>query len=372
MTEQLTIDRQSPEAGRSENAFDEARAERFAERLMCALNEASLMLMTSIGHRTGLLDVLGAMKPATAEEIANAAGLAPRYVREWLGAMTTSGVVSYDPESRLYRLPAEHAAFLTRAASPNNFAVTSQFIALSGRMEEDIVAAFRTGDGVPYERYPRFHEVMAEDSAQTVVAALFDHILPLVPEMVERLQQGVDVLDVGCGAGRALRLMAERFPNSRFLGMDLCAEAFEGTEGEARRSGIENLSFEARDLSRIDRFGEFDLITAFDAVHDQRDPQGLLNAVARSLRPGGVFLMQDIGGSSRLEQNLEHPLGTFLYAVSTVHCTPVSLAQGGPGLGTMWGIELAEEMLTAAGFNEIRQEQLPHDPFNVYFVASRR
>lgn len=358
-----------PDARAAKADFDEARANGFAERMLGALNEASLMLMTSIGHRTGLFDTLAGMKPATSEEIAAAAGLNERYVREWLGAMVTSRVIDYDPAAGLYRLPAEHAACLTRAASPDNLAVTAQFIPLAGAVEEQILQRFRHGGGLDYACYPRFHEVMAEDSGQTVVAALFDAILPLEPGLSERLEAGIEVLDVGCGSGRALLKLAERFPRSGFLGIDLCPEAIEPAAAEARRRGLSNLSFRAADLSTQNAFGAFDLITAFDAVHDQKDPQGLLDSVRRSLRPGGLFLMQDIGGSSRLERNLEHPLAPFLYAVSTVHCTSVSLAQDGPGLGTMWGVELAQEMLAKAGFSQVRIERLPHDPVNAYFLV---
>ncbi|WP_119461583.1 class I SAM-dependent methyltransferase [Rhodospirillaceae bacterium SYSU D60014] len=353
----------------AETAYDSRQAERFAERLLGALNEASLIAMTSIGHRTGLFDVMAEMPPATVAEIAARAGLVERYVREWLAVMVTSRVVVYDAETATYRLPAEHAAFLTRAATPDNIAVTAQMIPLTARVEDAIIERFRKGGGLHYHDYPRFHEVMAEDSGQTVVAALFDHILPLVPGLAGRLENGIDVVDAGCGSGRALVTLAERFPKSRFLGLDLCAEAIERGREAAREKGLANLHFEMRDLSTEETLGAYDLVTAFDAVHDQKDPQGLLDAVARSLKPGGVFLMQDIAGSSRLEKNLDHPPAPFLYTISCLHCTPVSLAQGGPGLGTMWGEELAMAMLERAGFREVTVERLPHDPFNAYFIA---
>lgn len=132
-------------------------------------------------------------------EFAEAAGLNERYVREWLGAMVTAGVVEYNPDARTFRLPAEHAACLTRAASPNNMVAPTQWFAVLGHAEDQVVEAFKHGRGVPYSAYHRFHEVMAEESAQTVVAALHDHILPLVPDLFERLESGLRVLDVGCG-----------------------------------------------------------------------------------------------------------------------------------------------------------------------------
>src|SRR5690606_29166154 len=137
--------------------------------------------MVAIGHRTGLFDALSGLPPATSSEIAEAAALDERYVREWLGAMVTSGVVSIDPNSQRYSLPAEHAASLTRAAAADNMAVFAQYISSLGGVEDHVVKCFREGGGVPYEKFPRFHEVMEEDSGQSVLSSLESHILPLVP-----------------------------------------------------------------------------------------------------------------------------------------------------------------------------------------------
>lgn len=349
--------------------FDDAKAEAFAERLVCALSEAALALMTSIGHRTGLFDALMRLPYATSDGLAEEAGLTERYVREWLAVMVTSDVVEYDPGTGAYSLPAEHAAFLTRAASPDNIAVTAQFISVAASVEEEMLARFRNGEGLHYRHFERFHEVMAEDSAQLVVAALERHVLPIVPGLTERLDKGIDVVDIGCGGGRALLRLAEAFPRSRFLGVDLCADAFAEAQVETARRGLGNLTFEARDLSDVEMLGSFDLVTAFDAVHDQKNPQALLTMVRKSLRPDGVFLMQDIGGSRHLENNIGNPFAPLLYTISLMHCTPISIGQGGPGLGTMWGVETAEEFLATAGFSEIETHRLPHDPVNAYFVA---
>jgi len=349
--------------------FDEAKAEAFANRFIGALSEAALTVMTSLGHRAGLFDAMAGEPPLTSAEIAAKANCAERYVREWLGVMTTSGVVDYDPAARAYALPAEHAAFLTRAASPDNLAVTSQFIGVAASVETDMLARFRSGEGLHYSHFERFHEVMAEDSAQLVVAGLLDHILPIVPGIVDRLAVGIDVADVGCGAGRAMLKLAEAFPASRFSGFDLCPEAFAETAALAAGRGVRNLRLVERDLSEAKSLGTFDLVTAFDAVHDQKDPLGLLKTVRRSLAADGVFLMQDIGGSRDLEKNIGDPFAPLLFTISSMHCTPISIGQGGPGLGAMWGVETAEEYLSAAGFREVETRRLPHDPINAYFVA---
>lgn len=353
-------------------AFDQARAEAFAERLLGTLNGGALCLMTSVGHRTGLFDTMAGLPAATPAEIAGRAGLNERYVREWLGAMTTGGVVETDAASGTFRLPDEHAAFLTRAASPNNMAAFGQYIAVLGSVEDDIVRCFREGGGVPYGRFTRFHEVMAEESGQTVLPALQDHILPLVPGLTERLTRGIRVLDVGCGRGKALNLMASWFPASRFVGYDLSEEAVSYARAEAAERGNRNIDFVLRDLSDFDRTaedGQFDLVTTFDAVHDQAKPLAVVTGIRRSLAPGGVYLAQDINGSTHVHGNLDHPIAPLIYTISCMHCMTVSLAQGGDGLGAMWGREQAVELFHAAGFGEVSVHELPHDAQNCYYVC---
>ena len=351
--------------------LDQAEVQAFADRMLDTLNKAAAALMISVGHRTELFDTMADLPRATSERIANAAGLNERYVREWLGAMVTARIVDYDPVDGTYFLPRERAAFLTRAASPNNLASTAQFIPVLASVENEIVEAFRKGGGVPYSSYPRFHAVMAEESDQTVVAGLIDAILPLVPGLTEDLREGIEVMDVGCGRGRALILMARTFPKSRFTGYDFSADAIADAGAEAARQGLANVRFEARDVARIDEPARYGLITAFDSIHDQAAPRKVLKAIAGSLRPGGVFLMQDIYASSRVNKNIDHPLGTFTYTVSCLHCMTVSLALGGEGLGAAWGEEKALELLAEAGFSRVDVKRLPHDIVNNYYIAER-
>jgi 2-polyprenyl-3-methyl-5-hydroxy-6-metoxy-1,4-benzoquinol methylase len=350
--------------------LDQSKSDAFAQNLAETINHAGLALMISLGHRSGLFDAMAGMPAATSEQIAVGAGLNERYVREWLGAMATGGVVEHDPAARTFRLPPEHAIWLTRSASPNNFAVSMQWVAVLGHVEDQVLAAFRHGQGVPYSAYHRFHEVMAEESSQTVVAALSDHILPLVPGLAERLAHGIDVLDVGCGSGRAMIELASNFPASRFVGYDASDEAIGAAQTEASRRGLSNVRFERRDVAAPGERSAFDLVTAFDAIHDQAKPDAVLRNIAQALKPGGVFLMQDISGSSHVHHDKTHPFGTFLYTISCMHCMSVSLAAGGPGLGAMWGKEKALQMLGDAGFGAVRVESLPHDPLNFFYLAT--
>ena len=353
---------------------DEKPVDAFADQIMNMLNQGALSLMLSIGHRTGLFDGMGELPPSTAEQIATHTGLHARYVREWLGAMVAGEIVRYDPSTDRYHLPDNHAALLTRNATPDNMAVFAQYIGVLGQVEDQIVDCFRAGGGVPYEHYPRFHEVMAEDSGQTVLAALDEHILPLIEGIEAQLDAGIQVLDVGCGKGLALLHLAERFPHSQFVGYDLSDDALALARQAADDQQLNNVRFEPRDLTHFNTDAApdvFDLVTAFDAVHDQAAPQNVLDGIYRTLKAGGVFLMQDIRASSQLENNLEHPIAPLLYTLSTMHCMTVSLAQGGAGLGTMWGEELAVAMLRKAGFDQVTVNQLDHDFQNNFYVMEK-
>ena len=362
----------TPRAATQIPTFDEAKSDAFAERFVEGLSEASLMMMFSIGHRTGLFDALDGRDWSTSEEIAAAAELDERYVREWLGAMVTGRVIDYRSGDQTYRLPDEHARWLTRRVTPENLAVTAQWISVLGCVETPIVERFKTGGGIGYECFHRFHETMAEESSQTVAAALHDHILPLSTGLADRLESGIRVLDVGCGSGRAACRMAEAFPASQFTGYDICQDAVDAANALAAEKGLTNVRFEVRDITHLDEPDAYDLVTAFDIVHDQKDPEAVLANIHAVLKSDGTFLMQDIAGSSYLEKNLDHPIGPFGYTISTMHCMTVSLSQGGAGLGTMWGEELAERMLADAGFTGISKYKLEHDFINVYFVMGKQ
>ena len=271
--------------------LDAGRMAAFGEKMLGILNGGMASYMISIGHRVGLFDTMAGMRaPATSAEIARAAGLNERYVREWLGAMATSGIVEYASGRDAYALPPEHAAMTTRAAGPNNFASFAQLVPLCASIEDELIDKFRQGGGVPYSSYPRFHATMAEISGVTFDAALVDVTLPLVPGAIERLQAGIRVADVGCGSGHAVNVMAKAFPNSTFVGMDFSDAALAVGRAEAEAWGLANASFRAQDAAKLSGDEIFDLMTTFDAVHDQADPHAMVNGIYRSLVPGGSWL----------------------------------------------------------------------------------
>ncbi len=341
----------------------------FSEKLITMINHGMAGLMISVGHRTGLFSAMKDAGGLTSDELALRAGLNERYVREWLGAMATARIVALDRATKRYSLPDAHAAFLGKDAANGSMSGMFQFLGVLGAVETKVVDCFHNGGGVPYSAYERFHETMAEESDQTVVAALEDHILPLAPGLVARLEAGIEVADIGCGMGKAINRLAKLYPNSTFTGFDLCADVLLLAELEAAELGLENVAYHALDATHLEGDVAFDVIFTFDAVHDQAHPAAVLANIRRLLKPGGTYLMQDIDAASDVADNMDNPIAPYTYTISCMHCMTVSLAQGGVGLGTAWGEQMALAMLRDAGFTDVKTHRLPHDIVNIYYVC---
>jgi hypothetical protein len=351
------------------HSMDAERAQGFALRVQQILDGGALALLLSIGHRTGLFDVMASMPPASSAAIARDAGLDERYVREWLRALVAGGVVALHEERGLYHLPPEHAAALSRSAGLGNLAVASQWISLLGGVEDELVDSFSTGGGVPAGCYRRFRKVMAEDSGQRIVSRLASDVLPLVPGLEDGLQRGIAALDVGCGTGGSVLELARRFPRSTFLGVDLSVEAIEDAKRRAGELRLANVRFETCDAADPRPEARFDLATAFGVIHRVPEPTHALGIVAAALRPGGVLLMQEEASAGSPLLDAQRPLATFSYALSCLHSVATTRAAGGAGEGAMWGGREARRALAAAGFLRIEEHSLPGDPRSAYFVA---
>jgi ubiquinone/menaquinone biosynthesis C-methylase UbiE len=353
-------------------------ADTFAAHLINVVNSAMLALMISVGDRTGLFDIMEQLTPSNSADIAKAAGLDERYVREWLAAMATGGIVSHDPATLTFALPPEHAAGLKRVVGgPGGEGLSglTQHVGFLAQMEDQVIECFRQGGGLPYEVFePAWGNRLApkpQVAGPVRDAALIDGALPLIPQVVEQLQLGIDVADVGCAGGRQITTLARMFPASSFVGFDFYSDkALAEATANAARNGLTNLRFEKKDAATLDGSEQFDFITTFDSVHDQARPDVVLRAIAQSLRPNGVYLCVDTSGSSTLADNLSDPLGAFKYTWSVMHCMTVSLAYGGMGLGTVWGEELARQMITEAGFSSVETVHLPGDLINCYHIAT--
>jgi SAM-dependent methyltransferase len=345
------------------------QVEQFLGQLLSIYTGAMLNYMIDIGHRTGLL-AAAAEGPATSDGLARRAGLNERYVREWLGAMVTGGIIDYEPLDRTYSLPPARAACLTEGVT--NLAPMARLHTHLGKHVHQVARAFREGGGVPYAEYrPEFTDVMDAIGRGTYDALLIDAYLPLVPGLAEQLASRARVADVACGTGHALVLLASAFPQSTFVGYDLDDGAIARARAEAGGAGLKNVAFETRDAARLEVAEPFDVVFVFDAIHDQVDPQRVLERIHTALADGGRFVMKEPHAADQLEDNLANPMAPILYSVSTLHCMPVSLAHDGAGIGTMFGEQLARRMLADAGFVDIQVLPAPGDPGDAVYVSRK-
>jgi len=349
-----------------EAEFDKAKAKAFTQLMVRHLEGAAVSIMMEVGRRVGLFETMATMGTATSAEIAAKAGLSERYVREWLAAMVCGGVVEYAAGERTYRLPREHAAGLTGPSSRNLTGMAEMFPLMS-RVIPEVTEAFRTGRGVPYSAYqPDFTGLMDRRSRPRYDELLFSAYLAKPDGLLSRLEAGIRVADVGCGTGHCIALMARRFPKSTFVGYDISDDGIAAARAAAQ--GLANASFVVQDICRLEASAPFDLVTAFDAIHDQADPAGVLRRIRAILAPDGLFVMVDVWASSELADNVGVPMAPYLYTMSTMHCMSVSLAGGGPGLGTGWGHQVATAMLRDAGFTDVKLFERV-DPANSLYVA---
>jgi len=349
--------------------LDRKRLQEFARKLFGHYTSGLLTLMVDIGHKTGLFEAL-AGAPATSRELAERARLDERYVREWLGAVATGGLVNYDPASETFTLPPEHAVCLTGGSS-RNLAANSQVLAMLAQRLGRVAGCFRSGGGVPYAEFrPDFTEYQDVSWRLLYDGLLIKGFLPLAKGLPERLRAGIRVADIGCGTGHAINLMAREYPASTFVGYDIGRDAIARALAEAREYGLTNARFEVLDATRLSAEPKFDLITSFDAIHDQRDPATTLRRIAGALAPDGIYLMLEPRAATRLEGNLGNPFAPYIYGISVLHCMTVSLAEGGTGLGTAWGEDKARAMLADAGFTAIEVFDAP-GPQNSIYICHR-
>jgi 2-polyprenyl-3-methyl-5-hydroxy-6-metoxy-1,4-benzoquinol methylase len=348
-----------------EQKLDRQRVQDFARKLFGHYTSGILTLLVQVGHKTGLFEA-AAKGRGTSQEIADRAGLNERYVREWLAAMATGGVVEYDAASGVFTLPPEHAACLTGTSS-RNLAAASQNVPMLSKRLPRIIESFSKGGGVSYAEYrPDFTEAMDASWRLLYDGLLIKGFLPAAKGLPERLKEGIRVADIGCGTGHAVNLMAREYPASSFIGYDLGEDAIVRARAEAREMGLTNAAFEVLDVTQLKSEPKFDLITSFDAIHDQRDPATVLRRIVGALAPEGVYLMVEPKASSKLEENIGNPFAPYIYGMSVLHCMTVSLAAGGAGLGTAWGEQLARRMLGDAGFTTVEVVDAPGPQNSIY------
>jgi SAM-dependent methyltransferase len=347
--------------------LDTAKLEAFVFR---AVDEVGATLNTALvvmGDRLGLYRALAGAGPLTSAELAVRTGTAERYVREWLNAQAAGGYVEYDPESGRYTLPPEQALALTDTESPAYLPGFFQ-IALGSVLDSPRIAdAAQSGEGVGWHEHG--HDVF--EGCERFFrpgynANLLSSWLPALEGVVEKLERGVSVADVGCGHGSSTILMATAFPSSKFIGSDYHAGSIETAQERAREAGIENVSFEVASAAEY-RGAGYDFVTMFDCLHDMGDPSGAARHVRESLAEDGTWMIVEPRAGDRIEENL-NPVGRAYYGFSMLLCTPASLSQEvGLALGAQAGEARIRDVVTSGGFTRFRRAA--ETPFNLVFEA---
>jgi ubiquinone/menaquinone biosynthesis C-methylase UbiE len=341
----------------------------FGAKLLQIYTGAMLTNLINIGYRTGLFEAAAA-GPSTIEELSGRAGLHQRYVREWLGAMTTGGIFDYDEASQQFALCPDRAALLTGDQAANVAPVSGMIVHTSKHVPA-LAHCFKHGGGVGYDAFrPEFTKCMDDVWRRIFDEHLVEGFLGRVDGLDARLRTGIRVLDIGCGTGHAVNVMARAYAASSFVGFDVAEDAIEAARQEAGEMDLRNVEFAVQDVTRLPPGSSFDLITAFDAVHDQREPAMVLKGTCDALRPNGLFMMIEFKFESDIADNISNPFAALYYAFSTMHCTTVSLAAGGPGLGAVWGDRTAKAMLRDAGFSRIERLDSPR-PQNCIYVCRK-
>ena len=333
-------------------SINETCVESFIGQLLTDFAGAASTAMTVIGDRLGLYRAMTGAGPLTTAELAAAAGVNERLVTEWLAAQTVSGYVIHSPEAGTYELPAEHAMVLSLPDSPAYVVAAAEIIAGQYLTLDHLEDAFRRDGGIDYHHFPPSLFCGAERYFRTAFHhELADTWFAAVDGLVERLGAGARVADVGCGHGVGTVVMAQRWPHSTFVGVDIHGPSIATARAKAVEAGDPvNVSFRVADATALDH-GPFDVVVFFDALHDLGDPPAALRRARDQLVPGGVVVAVEPWSLDRLCDGIGNPSVRLDYAISTSLCTPGSLAQpGGYGLGTQGGPAVRLALLAEAGF----------------------
>jgi len=344
--------------------LDREKAWRFIEHFTDMAAGTTTIALLAVADRTGLLTAMAGRGPMTTGDVSAAAGLEQRYVTEIMSGLAAGGVLAYDGSTERFTLPDEHAAVVADDDSPYAMVGWLDMLPATMHQLDHIVDATRHGGGVPFED---FGEDMVRGidrgNSPSMRLLLTRKWLSAMPDIVEQLETGGSIADVGCGSGAAVLAMATAYPEATVWGFDLHHGSVE--RARARAGRVPNARFEVRAADDLPLDVGFDLVTTFDVVHDLADPPGALRRIKESLVTGGTYLMMEPRAEDNLEDNL-NPRGALLYGVSALHCMTQSLAMGGAGLGAAWGPAAAEALCRDAGFGSFTE--LPIDnPFSAFY-----
>ncbi len=351
--------------------MDKMKIQQFAEKVYGDMAGTMATGMVYVGVKTGLFSAMSGKGEMTADDVASASGLHPRYVSEWLAGMATAGYVIYNSEAHSFSFPDEHAYLLDSDGTDHYMGGMSLMAPVLLNAAPEVAKAFRDGGGVPFSEFGS-ECVNALDviNRGQYENRLTSYWLPAAPGVVEKLSVGGRVLDVGCGAGRICMAIARDFPEVSVVGLDPDSESIDQARNSAASEGLaDHVEFIAASTGDMPPGDGFDLITIFDCVHDFSKPQQTLGEVANLLKPDGTLFIMEPKAADDLEDNI-HALGTVYYGFSLFHCMTQSLASGGPGLGTCMGPAQTEALCREAGFS--RFEQLPiKSQTNLFYAVGK-
>jgi SAM-dependent methyltransferase len=348
--------------------IDQAKLEAFVGQAVTDMGAAISGLLLHLGDRLGLYQAMAGAGPLTSTELAQRTGTAERYVREWLGNQAAGGYVVYDPAERTFELPPEQAMVLADEDSPVFLAGAFETIASCYADHDVFIDAFRTGAGVGWHAHDdRLFSGVVRLFRPGYAAHLVSDWLPALDGVVDKLRSGASVADVGCGLGASTVIMAQAFERSTFAGFDIHEPSIQAAREAAAAADVQHrVRFDNATAKDFPGQG-YDLVCLFDALHDMGDPVGAARRVRESLAPDGTLLLVEPNAGDALEQNL-NPVGRTFYGLSTVICTPGSLAQDvGLGLGAQAGQQKLTAVLHEAGFTQVRRAT--ETPFNIILEA---
>lgn len=335
-------------------------------RILGDLGGAVSVPLVRIGDALGLYDTLKRLGPVTAEKLADAAGCAPRYVREWLSAQVASGYVNH--EQGKFSLTPEQSFVFAEPDSPVNLIGAFDTAAAMVENQPKVQAAFKTGRGVAWgDQAGCLFCAVARMFRPGYLNALVQDWLPALDGVADKLKGGAKVADVGCGHGVSTILMAQAFPKSRFTGIDFHSESIAAAIAHARAHGVTNVDFE---VGRAQDFAgkDFDLIACFDCLHDMGDPKAAASHIRKALKPDGTWMVVEPAAGDTLEDNI-NPVGRLYYSASTMICVPTSLAQEtGLALGAQAGEKRLTDVILSGGFTKVRRAA--QTPLNMVLEAT--
>jgi 2-polyprenyl-3-methyl-5-hydroxy-6-metoxy-1,4-benzoquinol methylase len=347
---------------------DEAKLHQFIGQMLSDLGGAASISMVRIGDALGLYRALHATGSMTCDELAKKVGVNERYLREWLSHQAASNYLHYEPASGKFTLPPEQAMVFANEDSPVYMLGGFDLMASLIDAQPKVQAAFKTGGGVGWDDHTGcMFCAVARFFRPGYYNNLVASWLPALEGVVEKLQRGAAVADVGCGHGWSTVLMAKAFPNTTFVGYDFHPSSVDNARNHAQEHGVAaNTRFEVAKAKEFPGTG-FDLVTFFDCLHDMGDPAGAAAHVRQSLKPDGTWMIVEPMAGDRLEDNL-NPVGRLFYAGSTMICVPTSLSQEvGAALGAQAGEAKLREVIAGGGFRSVRRAT--ETPFNMILEA---